>query len=193
MNIALSPQIKARLAGVISRGVMAAEVNESGHLIFTMSDNSVVDLGEVIGPAGPQGEPGPTGPRGPMGPAGPGTGDMLASVYDPYGIIAGNPLGITGAIAEHTLNDDIHVTAELKAVWDAKQNAIPDLDEIRTGALTGESAYQLPAGGIPAEDLAENYILTSARAAENGVASLGADGKVPVSQLPVYDGSVVVS
>ncbi|WP_281405007.1 hypothetical protein [Nitratireductor sp. XY-223] len=35
------------------------------------------------GPQGLQGETGPTGPQGPQGPAGPGSGDMLASVYDP--------------------------------------------------------------------------------------------------------------
>lgn len=31
---------------------------------------------------------------------------------------------------------------------------------------------------------------TSQKGAANGVASLGADGKVPISQLPIYDGSV---
>lgn len=35
------------------------------------------------GPAGPEGPQGETGPQGPAGPAGSGTGDMLASVYDP--------------------------------------------------------------------------------------------------------------
>ena len=45
------------------------------------------DQGE-IGPQGPRGEQGPqgeAGPVGPQGPAGEGSGDMLASVYDPTG------------------------------------------------------------------------------------------------------------
>lgn len=37
-------------------------------------------LASLVGPEGPQG---PTGPQGPQGPAGSGSGDMLASIYDP--------------------------------------------------------------------------------------------------------------
>lgn len=37
------------------------------------------------GDTGPQGPKGDTGPQGPQGPAGSGTGDMMASVYDPTG------------------------------------------------------------------------------------------------------------
>ena len=51
-------------------------------------------------------------------------------------------------------------------------------------ASTWNAKYTKPSGGIPASDLAESYILTSARGANNGVASLGADGKIPESQLP---------
>ena len=41
--------------------------------------------------------------------------------------------------------------------------------------------------------LDERYILASAKAAANGVASLGADSKVPVSQLPVAAANGVAS
>lgn len=51
-------------------------------------------------------------------------------------------------------------------------------------ASTWNAKYTKPSGGIPASDLAESYILTSARGANNGVASLDADGKIPESQLP---------
>ena len=51
-------------------------------------------------------------------------------------------------------------------------------------ASTWNAKYTKPSGGIPASDLAESYILTSAKGAANGVASLGSDGKVPTSQLP---------
>ena len=51
-------------------------------------------------------------------------------------------------------------------------------------AATWNAKYTKPSGGIPASDLAESYILTSARGAASGVASLGSDGKIPTSQLP---------
>ena len=40
---------------------------------------------QTVNIRGPQGEPGPQGERGPVGPAGPGSGDMVASTYDPQG------------------------------------------------------------------------------------------------------------
>lgn len=39
-----------------------------------------------IGPTGPTGATGPTGPIGPTGPGGNGSGDMLASMYDPQAV-----------------------------------------------------------------------------------------------------------
>lgn len=48
----LSPQQKANLQGLVSRGIKEAEIDESGHLIFTLTDNTTVDLGNVVGPPG---------------------------------------------------------------------------------------------------------------------------------------------
>lgn len=74
MNIkiraALTPQLQAEIEGLVSRGVKEAEIDGSGHLIFTLTDNSTVDLGSVVGPQGPQGPQGETGGRGARGESG---------------------------------------------------------------------------------------------------------------------------
>lgn len=76
--------------GLISRGIKAVEVSESGHLIFTLTDGSTVDLGDIRGPAGPQGiqgVPGPAGKDGAQGPRGnPGPkGDSFQTVVEDDG------------------------------------------------------------------------------------------------------------
>ena len=80
--------ITAKINGVIQRGVKSVTVDENGHLMFTLTDGSVLDLGSVEGPAGPQGPEGPkgdageTGAQGPAGAAGPKgeTGVGIASI-----------------------------------------------------------------------------------------------------------------
>lgn len=67
-------QITVCVGGTISRGVKAVEITEAGRLVFTLTDNSTIDLGPVIGPkgdTGAAGEPGPKGDTGATGPQGP--------------------------------------------------------------------------------------------------------------------------
>ena len=52
MNVSIRNTIKVKLDGVVSRGIKAAEIDENGHLIFTLTDNKVVDMGNVVGQAG---------------------------------------------------------------------------------------------------------------------------------------------
>ena len=69
----LNPQFKAKLKGVISRGVQYVEIDDAGHLIFTLTDGSAADLGKVVGdtgPQGPKGDKGDTGAQGAQGPQG---------------------------------------------------------------------------------------------------------------------------
>ena len=49
------PEAVLRLNGYISRGVKAAEVDDRGHLLLTLTDNTVADLGSVKGPQGDRG------------------------------------------------------------------------------------------------------------------------------------------
>lgn len=69
-------------------------------------------------------------------------------------------------LSGHVENGGIHVTAEQKAAWTAKQNAIADLEAIRVGAAKGATAIQ------EHQDI-------------SGKADL-VGGKVPQSQLPSY-------
>lgn len=47
---------------------------------------------------------------------------------------------ISEAVQEHANNTDIHVTAEEKATWNSKQDAINDLSQIRSNAQAGAAA-----------------------------------------------------
>lgn len=70
MKVEIPNQITVTIGGMISRGVKAAEVTDEGKLIFTLTDESKIDLGSVKGPEGPRGEPGPAGPAGQKGDTG---------------------------------------------------------------------------------------------------------------------------
>lgn len=51
-KVFIPKSISAKLNGVISRGVLAMEIDERGHLIVTLTDNTEVDLGKVKGDPG---------------------------------------------------------------------------------------------------------------------------------------------
>lgn len=59
--------LKPLLNGYVSRGVKAAEIDENGHLLLTLTDNTVLDLGSAVGPPGKQGETGEKGAKGDTG------------------------------------------------------------------------------------------------------------------------------
>mgnify|MGYP002615884441 CR=1 FL=1 len=80
MKIEIPESVMVTIHGLISRGIKAVAVSDEGHLIFTLTDGSTVDLGDIRGPAGPTGKQGPPGPAGadgkdgetgPQGPTGP--------------------------------------------------------------------------------------------------------------------------
>lgn len=53
---------------------------------------------------------------------------------------------------------DVYTKAEVDSALDLKEDAIDDLSAIRSGAAAGATAYQKPASGIPASDLADGVI-----------------------------------
>lgn len=53
---------------------------------------------------------------------------------------------------------DVYTKAEADSALDLKEDAINDLSAIRSGAAAGATAYQKPASGIPASDLADGVI-----------------------------------
>ena len=57
-------------------------------------------------------------------------------------------------VNDHVTDTDIHVTTSDKSTWSGKQDAINDLQDIRNGAASGATAYQVPSGGIPLTDMA---------------------------------------
>ena len=62
-----------RVAGLLGKDIQFAAINDSGHLILTLTDGTTLDAGVAKGAkgdAGAQGPKGATGPAGPQGPAG---------------------------------------------------------------------------------------------------------------------------
>ena len=94
---------------------------------------------------------------------------------NPYGSKTANyilaaPNGSAGAPSFRAL-----VAADIPSLAISK---ITDLQTILDGK------YVKPQGGIPSSDLAETYLLASAKGASNGVASLDSNSKIPLSQIP---------
>lgn len=91
-----------RVAGLLGKDIQSAIINDSGHLILTLTDGTTLDAGVA---KGAQGEKGATGPQGPKGPAGPqGTG---AEVF--Y-------IGLAGSYPNYTCPVAM---ADIKAAYEA--------------------------------------------------------------------------
>lgn len=56
-----------RLAGLLGKAIQSAAINDSGHLILTLTDGTTLDAGVAKGTQGPKGATGPAGPQGPGG------------------------------------------------------------------------------------------------------------------------------
>ena len=124
---------------------------------------------------GIQGAQGAIGPEGPQGPAGvKGTDGKSAYQTAVEAGYSGTETAFNTALKEvpgHIGNSNIHVTAEQKTTWDGK--------------AAGKHASQHGTNGSdPITPSAIGAIATTAKGTAGGVASLGADGKVPARQLP---------
>ena len=164
-----------------------------------------VSVGKLQGPEGPQGpegKQGVQGPKGDTGAQGPQGEQGIQGIQGVQGAIGPEgpqgPAGVKGAdgksayqtavdagysgtqtafntalkeVPEHIGNSDIHVTAAQKTTWDGK--------------AAGKHASQHKTGGSdPLTPDAIGAIASTEKGTADGVASLGADGKVPASQLP---------
>lgn len=59
-----------RVGGLLGKDIQSAAINDSGHLILTLTDGTTLDAGVAKGATGPAGPRGPKGDTGPQGPAG---------------------------------------------------------------------------------------------------------------------------
>lgn len=58
MKVEIPNHLLVKVSGLVSRGIKAAEINEDGILIFTLTDGTKIELGSVKGDPGPRGESG---------------------------------------------------------------------------------------------------------------------------------------
>ena len=80
-----------------------------------------------------------------------------------YNDLSDKPVIPEGVVVDAELSDTSENPVQNKVVKgaiDAKQNAITDLEAIRSGAALGATAYQKPSTGIPASDIADGVIPT---------------------------------
>lgn len=59
-----------RVAGLLGKDIQSAVINDSGHLILTLTDGTELDAGVAKGAQGPKGDPGSKGDTGAQGPKG---------------------------------------------------------------------------------------------------------------------------
>ena len=59
-----------RVGGLLGKDIQSASINDSGHLILTLTDGTTLDAGVAKGAQGAKGDTGANGPAGPQGPAG---------------------------------------------------------------------------------------------------------------------------
>ena len=56
-----------RVGGLLGKDIQSASINDSGHLILTLTDGTTLDAGVAKGEKGDTGDAGATGPQGPQG------------------------------------------------------------------------------------------------------------------------------
>lgn len=101
-----------------------------------------------------------------IGPTGSGADKYEEYVYDstkqdPWVKIGDTSIDLSGYVTTQALNTALAAyttSADLATLLAAKQDTIADLADIRSGAAAGATAYQKPANGIPASDLATGVI-----------------------------------
>lgn len=90
-----------RVAGLLGKDIQSAAINDSGHLILTLTDGTPLDAGVA---KGAQGEKGATGPAGPQGPAGaPGKDGAKGDPGSDASVTAANvaaAMGLSGLAAD---------------------------------------------------------------------------------------------
>lgn len=97
-----------RVAGLLGKDIQSAAINDSGHLILTLTDGTPLDAGVA---KGAQGEKGATGPAGPQGPAGaPGKDGAKGDPGSDASVTAANVAAAMG-LSGLTADDQIMVSA----------------------------------------------------------------------------------
>lgn len=190
--------------GAAGRGITAASINGSGHLLLNYSDLTQDDLGLVVGATGAAGADGATGSTGAAGRgitsvAINGSSHLIITYSDATtedaGLIAGGGSGVWGAITG-ALADQTDLQAALNGKATAAQGALA-ATAVQPGAL-GTAAYQPTTAFATAAQgtKADAAIPAAEKGAASGVATLDGSSKIPLAQLPaiaITDTAVVAS
>lgn len=132
-----------RVGGLLGKDIQSATINDSGHLILTLTDGTTLDAGVAKGAQGEKGATGPAGPAGPQGPKG------ATGATGPAGIVISStqPTGDTHPV---WLNPDGDADGEdfslgISSATVGQIAKIAAVDE--SGAPTAWEPADMPSGG----------------------------------------------
>lgn len=120
-------------------GISSAKVDNSGHLVISLSDGKTIDAGSVLGPAGQTGPVGAAGQQGPAGPAGPAGPMGLAGPPGPPGPAGANASAAHPFTSVNALIDKVQPTIAYITVTLARG------ESIGTGVIISSQGYILTA------------------------------------------------
>ena len=150
--------------------------------IWSESAGDWVSVGKLQGPEGPQGpagEQGIQGPKGDTGAQGPQGEQGVQGVQGPQGATGPEgpqgPAGVAGADGKSAYQTAVE--GGYSGTETAFNAALVELPNHITDKENPHGVTAAQAGAIPASE----------KGAASGVATLGADGKVPTGQLPAMD------
>lgn len=170
----------------------AASVTNSGTenaavLNFAIPKGAKGDKGDTgaqgpageTGPQGPKGDTGATGPEGPQGIQGPQGEQGIQGIQGPQGVEGPEgpqgPAGVAGADGKSAYQTAVE--AGYAGTETAFNEALKDVPGHIANTENPHGVTAAQVGAIP----------SSEKGAVSGVATLGADGKVPTGQLPAMD------
>ena len=150
--------------------------------IWSESAGDWVSVGKLQGPEGPQGpagEQGIQGPKGDTGAQGPQGEQGVQGIQGPQGVEGPEgpqgPAGVAGADGKSAYQTAVE--GGYSGTETAFNAALVELPSHIADTQNPHGVTAAQAGAIPASE----------KGAANGVATLGADGKVPSAQLPAMD------
>lgn len=125
-----------RVAGLLGKDIQSAAIDDSGHLILTLTGGTTLDAGVAKGAQGAKGDTGSIGPQGPAGPAGSDASVTAANIEHAMGYKPADPaeyLPLTGGKLTGNLEGKYITGAWLQATnaghREAAATKIPVFDE----------------------------------------------------------------